>query len=209
MLQICQNVTVKITNIKQQVKRADRYSIYVDGKYLFSFSEAELLNVGLKIGQEFSQSELDTLKGKAVLDKGYDRALNLIMRRPRSEWELRDYLKRNDYAENYIQEILNKLSKRGYVDDADFARRWVENRRLLKATSKRRLTQELRQKRVSDEDIQSALEADETDEQQVLRELIERKRKQSKYQDDQKLMQYLIRQGFRYGDIKTILNEES
>ena len=43
---------MKITAIKQQVKRQDRYSIYGDGKYLFSFSESELLNSGIKIGQE-------------------------------------------------------------------------------------------------------------------------------------------------------------
>lgn len=202
-------VSVKITDIKQQVKRSDRYSIYVDDKYSFSLSESELLAVGLRINQEFTKSELEELKNRAVIDKGYDRALNLIMRRPRSEWELRAYLKRKEYVTEAIEQILNMLSKRGYVDDSDFARRWVENRRLLKATSKRRLIQELRQKRVSDEVIQLVLEADETDEQQVLKDLIERKRKQTKYKDNLKLMQYLVRQGYNYGDIKAVLEQNS
>ena len=199
----------KITDIRAQVKRVDRYSIYVDGKYAFPLGETELLHIGLRIGQEFTETELDDLKDRAVIDKGYDRALNLIMRRPRSEWELRDYLKRKEYSKEAVDQIINMLSKRGYVDDADFASRWVENRRLLKATSKRRLTQELKQKRVSGEIIQSVLEADETDEQQVLRELIERKRKQTKYKDDIKLMQYLVRQGYNYGDIKSVLSDEN
>lgn len=200
---------MKVTDIKQQVKRADRYSIYVDGKYSFPLGEAELLNVGLKIGQEFTEADLEELKNRAVVDKGYDRALNLIMRRPRSGWELRDYLKCKEYSPEAIDQILNKLSKRGFVDDADFARRWVESRRLLKSTSKRRLTQELRQKRVSDEIIQTTLENDETDEQEILRGLIVRKRKQPKYNDDLKLMQYLVRQGYNYGDIKSVLGEET
>ncbi len=199
---------MKITDIKQQVKRVDRYSIYVDGKYSFPLGETELLNARLRIGQEFTEAELDELKDRAVIDKGCDRALNLIMRRPRSAWELRDYLKRKEYTPEATEQILNMLSKKGYVNDADFARRWVESRRLLKATSKRRLVQELRQKRVADEIIQSVLESDETDEQDVLRELIERKRKQTKYQDDLKLMQYLVRQGYNYGDIKAVLNED-
>ncbi len=200
---------MKITDIKHQIKRVDRYSIFVDGKYSFPLGETELLSTGIKIGQEFSQTELDELKNRAVVDKGYDRALNLIMRRPRSEWELRDYLKRKDYSTDVTDTILNKLSERGFVDDADFAKRWVESRRLLKSTSKRRLTQELRQKRVPDEIIQSTLENDETDESEVLRELIARKRKQSKYSDDLKLMQYLVRQGYNYGDIKSVLKEET
>jgi regulatory protein len=200
---------MKITAIKQQVKRQDRYSIYVDGKYLFSFSENELINSGLRINQELSEAELAGLKDQAVLDKAYDRALNLISHRPRSEWELRDYLKRKDYDEDVIAQTLSRLNDRGYVNDADFARRWVENRRLLRSTSKRRLIAELRQKRISSDVIDEVLAADETDEHAVLRELIERKRQQSKYQDNLKLMQYLSRQGFDYEAIKTAMNHHT
>ena len=199
---------MKITAIKQQVKRQDRYSIYVDEKYLFSFSENELINSGLKKGQELTEQELLGLKDQAVLDKAYDRSLNLISHRPRSEWELRDYLKRKDYDEDVIAQTLEKLHERGYVNDLDFAQRWVATRRLLKPTSKRRLSQELRQKRISDDVITQVLEADETDERDVLKELVEKKRRQTKYQDDLKLMQYLARQGFDYGQIKDALNEQ-
>ncbi|HSX24022.1 MAG TPA: RecX family transcriptional regulator [Candidatus Saccharimonadales bacterium] len=199
---------MKVTDIKQQIRRADRYSIYVDKKYTFSLSESELLATGLRVNQEVTADELTNLKDKAVIDKGYDRALNLIMRRPRSEWELRDYLKRKEHGEAAILQILNKLSERGYVNDEDFARRWVENRRLLKSTSKRRLVQELRQKRVADEIIDAVLAADETDELEVLRGLISRKRAQTRYKDDMKLMQYLLRQGYGYGDIKEAMKTE-
>lgn len=200
---------MKITAIKQQVRRQDRYSISVDGKYLFSFSETELINSGLKVNQELSEQELLALKDQALLDKAYDRTLNLISHRPRSEWELRDYLKRKDYDEDVVAQTIERLRARGYVNDADFARRWVETRRLLKSTSKRRLAQELRQKRIADDVISQVLEADETDEGNVLRDLVERKRKQTKYQDDLKLMQYLSRQGFNYDDIKTALQEDN
>lgn len=200
---------MKITDIKQHVKRADRYSIFVDGKYMFSFSELELVNTGVRIGREYTELELDELRDKAVVDKGYDRALMLVMRRPRSQWELRDYLKRKEYNPEVSDKILNMLSDKGYVNDHDFATRWVENRRLLKSTSKRRLIQELRQKRVSDEIIQQVLEADETDEQTVLKDLIAKKRNQTKYKDDIKLLQYLIRQGYSYGDIKEAMASAS
>jgi regulatory protein len=130
------------------------------------------------------------------------------MRRPRSEWEMREYLKRKGYEQEQSDTILNKLSSRNYIDDLDFAKRWVESRRLLKSTSKRRLIQELRAKRVADDIINQVLDADETDEQAVLRELIAKKRSQTRYQDPQKLMQYLVRQGYNYDDIKTVLRED-
>jgi len=195
----------KITAIKQQVKRADRYSIYIDGKYACSLSERELLNLGLRINQELSEAELKALKDDAVLDKAYDRSLDLISRRLRSRWEIEDYLKRKGYGPEVIEQTIEHLVERGYVNDDTFARRWVENRRLLKATSKRRLSQELRQKRIADDIINMVLAEDETDELEVLKNLIERKRKQTKYQDDLKLMQYLARQGFAYYLIKQAL----
>lgn len=198
---------MKITDIKQQVKRNDRYSIYGDDKYIFSLSENELLNLGLKIGQEFDENELEELRQKAVLDKAFDRSLNLISRRRRSTWEMQQYLKQKDYETEIIETILNMLSIKGYLDDAAFAEAWINSRRLLKNTSKRRLQQELRAKRVPDEIISQALENDQADESEVLKELIEKKRSQTRYQDKEKLMAYLIRQGYNYSDIKEAFAE--
>lgn len=199
---------MKITAIKQQVKRADRYSIYGDGKYLFSFSENELLNSGIKIGQDLDKDSLEVLNLKAVLDKAYDRSLNLISRRMRSEWEVRDYLKRKEYNDEVQDAVIERLMDRGYVNDFEFAKRWVENRRTLKSMSKRRLSMELRQKRVDDGAIREALDADETDELEIVKDLVERKRKQSKYKEDTKLMQYLVRQGFAYDLVKRAMSQE-
>lgn len=196
---------MKITDIKQQVKRQDRYSVYVDEKYSFSLSENELMQQGLKIGQEFSKESFDEIKQTAVEDKAYMQAIDLIARRKRSKWEMEQYLKRKGYSNNTITKLLNMLSINKMLDDKDFARAWVENRRLLKHTSKRKLWQELKQKRVPDSIITEALENDETDEQQVLAKIVEKKRTQTRYQDKEKLMAYLLRQGFSYGDVKSAL----
>ncbi len=168
-----------------------------------------MLNAGIRIGMELSKEELDELKERAGEDKAYDRVLRFIAIRQRSEWEVRQYLRRKNYDDEQIEKLLNKLSKRGFINDETFARAWVESRRLLKPISKRRLTQELRQKHVDPDIISTVLSADETDEREVLRQLIARKRKQTKYQDNLKLMQYLARQGYRYEDIKSQMDELS
>lgn len=196
----------RITAIKPQVKRTDRYSIFIDEKYSFPLSANQLLNEGVRVGQELSDEDLTELQQRAALGKGYDQALNLIARRPRSERELRDYLKAKGYQLTSCEEILNMLSEKGYVNDQDFAARWVANRRLLKATSRRKLVQELKQKGLQDDVIQAALQTDKTNEVQVLKDLILKKRNQSRYKDTVKLMQYLSRQGFNYEDIKAALD---
>lgn len=196
---------MKITDIKQQVKRQDRYSIFVDGKYSFSLSENELMKSGIRIEKEFSNTELEKLKDTAVLDKAYMRCLDLLARRARSEWEIRDYLRRKSYEPEIIEQIVERLARAKYIDDFAFGKSWVANRRLLKTTSRRKLTQELKQKRLDDSIINRVLEEDETNEQEVLKELIAKKRDQSRYSDEQKLIAYLLRQGFNYSDIKELM----
>ena len=196
---------MKITNIKQQVKRTDRYGVFVDEKYSFSLGELELINSGLKVGQEIDQNRLNELKDTAKLDKAYDSVLNLISRRPRSVYEIQTYLKRKGYEKSQILTIVNKCEKNGLLDDAKFAESWVRSRRLLKSSSLKKLRLELRQKGIAQDIIEEVLESDETSDQDVLRELIVKKRRQSRYKDDLKLMQYLAGQGFNYGDIKEAL----
>ena len=200
---------MKITAVKQQVKRTDRYSVYLDGKYSFSLREAELIKLGLHSGQEISEEMLSEYRGESDFGKWYDKTLNLLSFRLRSEWELRDYLRRKDCPPEISNKILNKLSDNGYLNDEQFAKRWVENRRLLKATSRRKLLMELKQKRIPSSIIDKVLADDkeETDEREVLRELVEKKR--HRYPDRTKFIQYLARQGYSYDDIKSVLNEST
>ncbi len=199
---------MKVTAIVQQQKRANRYSIFIDGKYRVSLSDIGLLDSKLSTNQELSEEEFRELLKKVEQDNFYGKVLNYISIRPRSKWEVQTYLKLKKCPSPLLTELLNKLSNNHLIDDQAFAKSWVENRRLLKPISRRRLIYELRAKRVSPEDMAGALDEDETTDKDVLKELVERKRKQLKYRDNLKLMQYLAGQGFSYGDIKEVLGDD-
>ncbi len=198
---------MNITDIKQQVKRQGRYSLFVDGKYAFSLSEAALLDSKLSVGRELNEVELAKFKQLSDDDKLYNNALAYASLRPRSTWEMEQYMQRKKSSPDLARKTLSKLSNIGLLDEEAFARSWVASRRLLKPTSRRKLLQELRAKRVADDIAQKVLEEDGPDEHELLVELIARKRKQTRYQDDQKLMRYLAGQGFGYGDIKDALDQ--
>jgi regulatory protein len=200
---------MKITSIKQQVKRADRYSIFVEGKYEFSLSEGALLESKIASGQELTKEQLEEFKKLSADDKLYNQALRYVAMRPRTRWEIQFYLERKKASPPLIYAILNKLSKIGLIDDRKYAEAFVHDRQLLRPTSRRKIIAELRKRRVADEVIQQVTRVDEVSDQAALLAVIERKRRQSKYQDDTKLMQYLARQGFGYDDIKTALQQDS
>lgn len=197
---------MKITAIKQQVKRPDRYSVFVDGKYAFGVSETALLELRLVSGQEIDAQRLTELKEASGADKAYGNALRYVAIRPRSEWEMQTYLRRKEVDEPVTEDIIRRLQAVGLLDDLAFARAWVANRRLLKSSSVRRLRLELQQKHIAEGITNQVLAEDPTDERDALRDLVAKKR--GRYPDQTKLMQYLARQGFRYDDIKAVLTEE-
>lgn len=199
---------MKITSIKQQLKQKDRYSIFVDGKYEFSLGESALLESRLTTGEEISAGKLRELKKLSEDDKIYNQTLRYIALRPRSQWELRFYLEKKKKASPaLIDSILNKLSIIDLIDDEKLAKAFVNDRRLLRPASRRKLINELRKKHITEEIIEKAIGHESEDERAALQAVIEKARRQTKYQDDQKLMQYLARQGFNYSDIKDALND--
>lgn len=199
---------MKITTIKQQAKRTDRYSVFVDGTYSFSLSETVLLRSGLASGQELTPAQVDDFKQLSADDKMYNRALHYVAMRPRTVWELRTYLRRKEASEALTDSSIQRLTKLGLLNDAALANSFVRDRQLLRPTSRRKLVLELKKKRVADEHIEAALADNDVDEADSLQQVILKKRRQAKYQDDEKLMQYLARQGYGYGDIKTALAKD-
>lgn len=196
---------MKITKISAQVKRPDRFSIFVDEKYSFSLSANQLLEQKLASGDELTENELKRLKKLSDDDKIYAAALSYIAIRQRSRWEVETYLSRKKADQQLSAQIIEKLENLKLVNDEAFARAWIENRKLLNPRSYRKLVAELKAKHVPDEIITKVLKKDTEDEREILKMLIAKKRQQTKYKDDLKLAQFLARQGFNYDDIKSLL----
>ena len=197
---------MKVTKISQQVKQVNRYSVFVDESYSFSLSESSLLASGINKGQELSESQITDFKQLSLDDKVYGQALRYVAMRSHTNWEMQTYMERKGAPPALIEKILNKLTDIGLLDDFKYAESYAKDRRLLRSSSRRKIISELKKKRVADSAIQAAVGSEPEDERSALRDMVVRKRRQSQYQDDTRLMQYLARQGFNYGDIKNALS---
>jgi len=83
-----------ITNLKPGVKNPNRVNVFVDGKFSFSLDVAQVVDMKLKVGKEISAEDLVEYKKASEFGKLYQRALEWVLVRPRSEKETRDYLYR-------------------------------------------------------------------------------------------------------------------
>ncbi len=187
-----------ITALKVQKRNKNRVSVYLDERY--DFSLVGHLAVPLRRGQFLSDEEIARLKQEDEYHRTYERAVKLIDHRPRSEAEVRQRMQRQGTAPDVIEKVVERLTTVGLLDDAKFARLWVENRDAFRPRSRRMLRYELRQKGLDEESIAQALE--QVDDEQSARHLAMRRGQRLSHLDwpdfRQKLMGYLARRGYPY-----------
>lgn len=194
-----------ITALKPQPKNRDRVNVYLDGVYQFSISW--VLAEGLRIGEAYSDQHIAELKQRDLEEVNYHRALRLISRRPRSEFELRTNFKQKQVPIEAQDNILDRLREVDLVDDWAFARTWVENRLTFRPRSSRMLRDELRKKGVPREAIEAALE-DYDDERAAYQAAQKAARRWSGSDWDEfrhRVGAYLTRRGFVYSLITPVV----
>lgn len=200
------NGELVITDLKQGVKNPNRVNVSVDGKFSFSLDIAQVVDLGVKVGLALSAEKLEELKRASEFGKLYQRALEWALVRPRSEKEVRDYLYKKVFErkldKSYIDLIVARLKEKKYLDDTVFAKYYVENRFVKKGISRRRLSLELVKKGVAKEIIAEVL-GGRNDEEEI-KKMIAKKR--ARY-DDEKLINYLCRQGFSFELVRNLVRD--
>lgn len=212
----------KITAVDVQKTNPDRVNIFIDEQYAFSLSMIVAAEQRVRPGMELSLQDVVELQAADVYSLGLAAALEFISLRPRSEAEVRQRLRRRypDAPVETFSRILARLKELNYLNDTDFAKYWIENRQAFAPRGRQLLKQELMQKGVARDIIDTALEnyleaateeleaaEGESDgpgveERQALE--LARKKGRSHAADDwagfyRKLGGYLLRRGYDYG----------
>jgi regulatory protein len=209
---------VIVTKISPQVKDPNRLNIFLDGTYTFSLNLSQVVDLGVRIGREYSEQEIEDLRQSSDFGKLYSRALEYSLVRPRSLREVEQYLfkktlnrmtkegnLKSGYSKQTASKVLESLVEKGYVDDEKFAVFWVENRHLKKGISSRKLRAELLSKGVSSGVIDAVLAVSDRQDSEELSKVIAKKA--HRYSDRQKLIAYLAGRGFSYDDITEALSQ--
>ncbi len=199
----------KITEISRQKKHKNLYNIFVDDSYCCSIGDLELSLMHLKVGQILSEDELKKIISSSNYNKTYNRALYYLQYGPRTEHQMRNYLIQKGYESSYIDMAIEQLISDKYIDDLAYAKSFIADKQQYGLKSNSYIRAHLIKKGVSSSIIKQSLEMDEVGVQvNVIKILIDKKFHQStKYQDKQKLTQYLLRQGFKYSDVAKALDE--
>jgi len=197
-----------ITSIKPQ-KNNKRVNIYLDYEFAFGLDLENFVKFHLKVDQELDEKQINKIIKEAEFKKILDKLLNFATLRPRSEKEIKDYLKRKKSPESITEELFKRLNSLELLDDTKFAKWWVEQRQSFSPKTKRVLSNELKIKGIDREIIKEILEETEIDEVKLAKELIRNKMYKWERFDPkikkQKISQYLVVKGFGWNVIQDVL----
>jgi regulatory protein len=189
-----------ITALTVQKKNRDRVNVYLDGRFAFGLAAIEAAR--LRRGQTLSDDEIAALQNRDEVQKAHESALRYLDYRPRSTDEIRRHLmKSKDVAPEVMDEVVERLTSVGLLDDRAFVRYWLENRSDFSPRGERALRLELRQKGVPGDIIAEVLSESHNEDEAAYRAAMAQARKvrtTDPVEFRRKMEAHLARRGFSY-----------
>ena len=196
----------RITELREL---ANGYRVTVNDTATFHLSRADYAELTVTLGQSV---DLEEFKQQLLLrqyPEALDRAVGLLAARARSKREMERRLLEKGYMPDTVEMVLYKLEKENLLDDAAFARAWVEAR-AARSLGKARILQELRLKGVADDVAREALATLDREQEgnqavQLAQKLLRRHTEPESAEAKQKTLAAIQRRGYGYADASRAL----
>ncbi|MDD4607437.1 MAG: RecX family transcriptional regulator [Patescibacteria group bacterium] len=200
----------QITKIEEQKKRQTRFNVFVDDEFCCGVSEQTLIDTGIYQGQKISADELQKLINKEQESKALNKAFLWLRIRPRSQAEIIQKLKIKEFDNQVIEKILKRLIDLNLIDDKEFCRKWIEDRKLNSPRGRFLIQQELYRKGIDHKLIEQSLKKYYSSDEELnlatvlAQKKIARLKPQDKSKHYQKLTSYLAQRGFGWEIIQSV-----
>ena len=189
-----------------------KYKVYLDDEFAFVLYKGELSRYELQEGNEVSQEIVAIIKKEVLEKRAKLRAMHILERADRTEEELRTKLRQDLYPAEIVEAAMNYVKSFGYIGDQNYACRYAGSKARTKSRSEVKML--LKQKGISDEYIENALEScyEDIDEKEVIQRLVEKKHfnaENATEQEKKRMYDYLLRKGFRYEEVRQVIQVSS
>ncbi len=201
-----------VTAISSQVNDNDRCSVFLDGEFAFGLHAQVVAAAGLSKGTALDRAECEKLIREDVYHRAWSRALSFLAHKARTCTEVRRRMNDIGAPADVSDRVVARLEDLGYLDDREYAARYVESRMRSRGYGPRRLAEELKKKGIPRRDAEKAVAAlDEAEVSQTLHDLAVRSLDRYRSVDDdrerrRKATAWLARRGYSYDRIRTMLD---
>tara|TARA_B100000902_G_scaffold395993_2_gene455828 strand:+ start:22062 stop:22535 length:474 start_codon:yes stop_codon:yes gene_type:complete len=131
----------------------------------------------------------------------------------RSQMDLEIILSKYKIDKNHIKNIIDQLILEKHLNEERFSKSFSRGKLIIKKWGKNKIRYELRKKKISEKDIQKAIEnIDNTEYNKILSKLYESKKEKTKEKNilikKKKIVNYLVQKGFENDLIWELINND-
>jgi len=202
-----------ITSIRRNVKNAGRCSVFVDDEFLAACPIDVALALGLRKGLAMSDELERRLRAEDRRMVLRQKAYRFATYKPRTERDIRRFLDRAEATEEESADVLRWLAEFRLIDDAEYARRFIDASRQRKPLSPAMMRRTLLGKGLSESIVESAIaaETDPDDAHRAARTVARKKLRMITSDDirstEDKLVRFLQYRGYTWDVIKGVISE--
>ena len=205
-----------VTGLKRLGK--GRYEVSLDGEVAFVLYKGDLARYDLHEGEELSEESRKQIYEETLRKRAVNRILFLLQSRDYTYHELEEKLRQGQYPDEITDGALSEVAGYGYINDANYAERYVECYRERKSLGK--IKQELLRRGIDRDTVEAAIgegrrlqeESGENPEQMQIRRLLEKRHFDPACTDrkeKEKHYAFLMRRGYSSSDIMAVFREYS
>lgn len=116
---------MKINSYKRQ--RNGQYKVILDDREIL-LHEDLILKYNLLLTKNITSKELNELEEENKKYLIYDDAIKYLKTKLRSKKEMYTYLKKKEFEDSFIQEVIKMLEKQGYINDEIYTQAFINDR---------------------------------------------------------------------------------
>lgn len=193
-----------VTEIREQRKTEGKFNVFIDGEYAFALFPTDLAYFKIKENCEISEKTFNYIQETIIYIKAQDTALYYIGYKMRTEKEVRKKLEEKEFSETVTDKVIEFLKKYNYLNDEEYAKKYVKYREKSSPRSIFALKYELKQRGISDKILDNSNMDDVVEETDGAYFWLMKKTKgnlPTEFKEKNKVIQFLQRKGYRYNVI--------
>ncbi len=200
---------MKIEKIK---KTGSKYKITLDNGEVISTFDDVILKNNLLFDKSIDSELLNKINTDTIYFTSYNKALSMISRRLRSEFEIKEYLGKSGVLKEDQIKIIETLKNIGLINDYNFAKAYTNDKISLSLDGPDKIAKNLDSHKIDEniiEEVISNIPIEIIDEhlEKIINKKTKSNTKYSGYILKQKLTMYLVNLGYRKVDInKHLIN---
>ena len=194
-----------------------KYKVILEGtrNLTIALYPSEIRRFNISEGNYLSKEQYGYIE-EILYKRGKERALYFLKNSDKTTFQMRNKLKEGFYPDNIIDKIIEFLNKYGYIDDLQYAIRYISYS--INKKSLRKIEENLRVKGIDKEIVKDAFDSyneydideniKENSQIELIRKYITRKIKPDMdINSENKIVMSVVRKGFMYEDVVSVLKE--